>query len=72
MSVWGCGRYTIKYDVWAHPIVNTAHKAYCSTTDSNGLLDITEVCVVATAVPFCAAVDPVHAATSVLACNTNY
>jgi len=38
--VWGCGRYTIKYDVWAHPIVNTAHKAYCSTTDSNGLLDI--------------------------------
>ena len=33
--------YTIRYSVWAHPIVNTAHKKYCSTTDSNGLLDIT-------------------------------
>lgn len=34
--------YTIRYDVWASPLKNTAGKVYCSTTDSNGLMDITD------------------------------
>ena len=32
--------FHISYDVSAKPIHNTAGKTYCSTTDSNGLLDI--------------------------------
>jgi hypothetical protein len=36
------GVYTISFDVWADPIHNTAGKDFCSTTDSNGLLDIRE------------------------------
>ena len=34
--------YFIKYDVWADPLDNTAGRTYCTTTDSNGLLDIHE------------------------------
>ena len=36
------GSYTISFDVWADPISNTAGRDDCSTTDSNGLLDIRE------------------------------
>ena len=35
-------RYFVQYDVWAEPLHNTAGNEYCSTTDSNGLLDIHE------------------------------
>ena len=31
----------LSYDVWATPIHNTAGNAYCTSTDSNGLLAIT-------------------------------
>ena len=34
--------YTVSYDVWATPIHNTAGNAHCSSTDSNGLVAITE------------------------------
>ena len=34
--------YFITYDVWATPLDNTAGQPYCTTTDSNGLLDIHE------------------------------
>eukprot|EP01052_Picozoa_sp_SAG31_P026324 SAG31_NODE_2378_length_5838_cov_11.939362_1_plen_1456_part_01 len=33
-------RYLFTFDVWAEPLHNTAGQAYCSSTDSNGLLDI--------------------------------
>jgi hypothetical protein len=36
------GRYTLSMDVWATPIHNTAGNAYCTSTDSNGLLAIAE------------------------------
>eukprot|EP01051_Picozoa_sp_SAG22_P014695 SAG22_NODE_1821_length_3512_cov_3.979197_1_plen_729_part_10 len=32
--------YFISFDVWATPLGNTAGQVYCSSTDSNGLLDI--------------------------------
>lgn len=35
-------RYMITLDVWADPLHNVAGNAYCSSTDSNGLLDIHE------------------------------
>jgi hypothetical protein len=35
-------QYAISYDVWATPLKNTAKKGYCQSTDSNGLLAITE------------------------------
>ena len=34
--------YTLTYDVWATPIHNTAGNAYCTSTDSNGLMAIAE------------------------------
>ena len=34
--------HNIAYDVWATPIHNTAGNAYCTSTDSNGLLAIVE------------------------------
>ena len=33
--------YAISFDVWATPIHNTAGNAYCTSTDSNGLLAVT-------------------------------
>ena len=35
------GGYDISVDVWATPIHNTAGNAYCTSTDSNGLVAIT-------------------------------
>jgi len=32
--------YFVTFDVWADPLANTAGQAYCTTTDSNGILDI--------------------------------
>ena len=34
--------YTVSYQVWATPIHNTAGNAYCTSTDSNGLMAIVE------------------------------
>jgi hypothetical protein len=34
--------YSVSYDVWATPIHNTAGNAYCTSTDSNGLIAIVE------------------------------
>jgi hypothetical protein len=34
--------YSVAYDVWATPIHNTAGNAYCTSTDSNGLMAITD------------------------------
>ena len=33
--------YSVSFDVWATPIHNTAGNAYCTSTDSNGLMAIT-------------------------------
>ena len=35
-------RYFVQFDVWAEPLNNVADNAYCSSTDSNGLVDIHE------------------------------
>ena len=34
--------YFVTFEVWAEPLSNTAGQEYCSSTDSNGLLDIHE------------------------------
>ena len=49
--------YTLSFDVWATPIHNTAGNAYCTSTDSNGLMALTSGAVqmgCGTAEGFCA------------------
>lgn len=38
-------QYRIRFDVWARMLANKVHKKYCTSTDSNGLMAITNAAI---------------------------